>query len=109
MKAPLVERALHIFLEPAATPRAWSYRVTNPQGVSETGALPSLDALAAVLQRHGALLTGMPWTELPTFGGAPPSPTDGVWSWDERRLLVGVKPDLLELISRDDPRELASP
>ncbi|QSQ17596.1 hypothetical protein [Myxococcus landrumensis] len=107
-----MKRALHIFLgpdDPAALPRAWSYRVTNSDGVSETGPLPSLDALAEVLQRHGAVLTDLPWTELPTFGGAPPSPTDGVWSWDERRLLVGVRPDLLELISRDGPREVASP
>ncbi|AGC43319.1 hypothetical protein MYSTI_01990 [Myxococcus stipitatus DSM 14675] len=105
-------KALHIFLgpdDPEAQPRAWSYRVTSAEGVSETGPLSSLDALAEVLQRHGALLADLPWTELPTFGGAAPSPTDGVWSWDERRLLVGVRPDLLELIARDGPREMASP
>lgn len=28
-------------------------------------------------------------TSLPTYGGAEPTRTDGVWSWDETRLIVG--------------------
>lgn len=29
------------------------------------------------------------WDELPVFGGAEPSSSVGVWSWDHHRLLVG--------------------
>lgn len=32
------------------------------------------------------------WTALPTFGGARPDDTDGVWSWDEERQIVGTCP-----------------
>ena len=40
-------------------------------------------------------------TGLPTFGGeAPASGTDGVWSWDETRLIVGSCSDDFEIVSR---------
>jgi hypothetical protein len=29
-------------------------------------------------------------TSLPTFGGSAPNDTSGVWSWDEKSLLVGA-------------------
>lgn len=35
--------------------------------------------------KHGAL----EMSSLPTFGGAEPADTSGVWSYDETRLLVG--------------------
>lgn len=48
-----------------------------------------------VLDRHGD------WsTDLPTFGGAEPRDTDGVWSWDAERLLVGTGPQDLEIVPR---------
>lgn len=40
------------------------------------------------------------WTELPTFGGAEPSDTRGVWSWDDESLLVGSCADDLEVVDR---------
>lgn len=41
------------------------------------------------------------WTELPTFGGEE-SDRDGVWSWDEDRLLIGTCSDDLEIVRRDE-------
>ena len=38
----------------------------------------------SALKRHGVDIC-----ELPTFGGATPRKTTGVWSWDDDRLLVG--------------------
>ncbi|QDE92933.1 hypothetical protein BHS06_30310 [Myxococcus xanthus] len=110
MSAHGANGALRIFLDTEATPRTWGYRLTGPG--PESGVIDSLDALADVLARHGGLLTDLPWTELPTFGGPPPPHTTDVWSWDARRLLVGTHPDLLRLIPRDSPdvprRELPS-
>jgi hypothetical protein len=40
------------------------------------------------------------WTSLPTFGGAEPSDTSEIWSWDENRLLIGTCADDLEIIPR---------
>lgn len=47
--------------------------------------------------RHGVL----DWTSLPTFGGEAPSDTEGVWSWDEDRLLVGSSASDLTIEPRD--------
>lgn len=41
------------------------------------------------------------WSSLPVFGGDEPSDTWGVWSWDERFLLVGSCADDLRM----EPRE----
>ncbi|AEI64806.1 hypothetical protein [Corallococcus macrosporus] len=105
--------ALRIFLAPQASHRVWSYSLTDHGLAPETGAIDSLDTLAELLARHGGLLTDLPWTELPTFGGPPPPDTTDVWSWDARRLLVGTRPDLLRLVPRDSPavprRNLPSP
>ncbi len=55
---------------------------------------PSLDALLERLRRLPA--TGVTLdveralARLPVFGGAPPVATDGTWSWDPTRLLVGT-------------------
>lgn len=40
------------------------------------------------------------WTDLPTFGGAAPAATAGVWSWDATRLLVGTCAADLALVPR---------
>ncbi|WP_224365210.1 hypothetical protein [Hyalangium versicolor] len=95
--------ALRIFLDTETSPSVWSYRLTGRTGRSKKGVISSLDELAAVLRHHGALLADLPWTELPTFGGPAPLHTSGVWSWDERRLLVGAEPSSLQLIPRDSP------
>ena len=48
------------------------------------------------LDRHGE------WrTDLPTFGGAEPADTSGVWSWDETRLLEGTCAADLEIVDRE--------
>ena len=41
------------------------------------------------------------WTSLPTFGGAEPPTTDGVWSWDADSLIVGTCADDLEIVPRE--------
>ncbi|MBK5247507.1 MAG: hypothetical protein JJE49_09615 [Peptostreptococcaceae bacterium] len=43
-------------------------------------------------------------TSLPTFGGTEPSDTEGIWSWDETRLIVGTCASDLQIISRIDAR-----
>ncbi|NBD14290.1 MULTISPECIES: hypothetical protein [Corallococcus] len=78
----------------------WRYTVAFPDGAHESGPLQGLEDLAAVLQRWGQGLTDLPWTELPTFGGAAPSSTEGVWSWDPTRLLVGERADAVTLVRR---------
>ncbi|MBJ6759732.1 hypothetical protein JGU66_03080 [Myxococcaceae bacterium JPH2] len=100
MKEQSRNGVLRIFLDEDAPTREWSYRASLRGQRAETGGIPSLDVLAAVLGRHGALLTDLPWTELPTFGGPPPDRTDDVWSWDAERLLVGTRPDSLTLVRR---------
>ncbi len=49
--------------------------------------------------KHGELDT----TSLPTFGGPEPADTQGVWSWDEERLLVGTCPSDVMLEWRTEP------
>ena len=93
--------SLRIYFDTQVTPRTWSYSLTGHGPTPEGGAIDSLDTLARVLGHHGELLADLPWTELPTFGGPPPSRTTEVWSWDARRLLVGTRPGLLRLIPRD--------
>ena len=42
------------------------------------------------------------WSELPTFGGAEPADTQGVWSWDADSVLVGSCADDLKVIGRGE-------
>ena len=58
----------------------------------------SLDDLYEGLTSNHATLNDA----LPTFGGAEPSDTNGVWSWDPTRLLVGDCLDNLEIIDREE-------
>jgi len=53
-----------------------------------------LDELLDILQRlketmHAQDFANLNLANLPTFGGATPNDTTGIWSWDEDRLLVG--------------------
>lgn len=41
-------------------------------------------------------------TELPTYGGQEPRDTSGVWSWDEKSLLVGRGDGDMTIVSRTD-------
>lgn len=77
-------------------------------------AVQSLDDLLTVLreddgtdeyaERHGLPThpaeRGIDWTSLPTFGGATPADTHGIWSWDETRLLVGESQNEIDLVPR---------
>lgn len=40
--------------------------------------------------------------ELPTFGGAEPDDTSGVWSWDTSRAIVGTCGEDIEIITREE-------
>lgn len=61
---------------------------------------PTLDSLLASM-RSGALSErDADWSDLPSYGGATPENTLGIWSWDETRLLVGECSTDLWLISR---------
>lgn len=41
-------------------------------------------------------------SDLPNFGGEEPDDTDGVWSWDETRLIIGEFAGNLEIITREE-------
>jgi len=63
----------------------------------------NLEALLALMRNPPAewsLAYERTMTELPTFGGAEPPNTDGVWSWDEQRLLVGTCRDDMRIEDR---------
>lgn len=60
----------------------------------------TLDSLLASM-RSGALSgCDADWTNLPSYGGATPENTLGIWSWDETRLLVGECSTDLWMINR---------
>jgi hypothetical protein len=95
-----VAPTLRIFRDGHAPRSRWVYRFDYDGTRHEAGPVDSLDALAALLQRWGAHLEGLPWTELPTFGGPAPARTEDVWSWDETRLLEGSQPHTARLRPR---------
>jgi hypothetical protein len=51
----------------------------------------TLDELLEAIERLDSkqTLVGIDMGDLPTFGGATPDDTAGIYSWDETRLLVG--------------------
>ena len=54
----------------------------------------------STLDRYGS------WSsDLPNFGGEEPDDTDGVWSWDETRLIVGSFAGDLAIITREEYAE----
>ena len=71
---------------------------------------PSLDDLLRLLRGacgHGEacdcgrpLLSERDLTRLPTYGGAEPRTTSGVWSWDAGRLLVGTCAEDYRIVPR---------
>ena len=52
------------------------------------------------LPRNGG--EGIDWSSLPTFGGEPPADTQGVWSWDADRMIVGRSHNELRLVRREE-------
>jgi len=52
---------------------------------------------------HGKLLSGGRELDdsLPLYGGEAPSDTEGVWSWDKNRVLVGTCVEDLKIENRD--------
>jgi hypothetical protein len=43
-----------------------------------------------------------PWDMLPVFGGPDIEDPDGIWSWDETRMIVGTDSTNLRIVDRDD-------
>ena len=69
---------------------------------SPQGNLWDCDEITAYAEQHGLPLAHgeIDWTSLPTFGGVEPHSTEGVWSWDATRLLVGTCADDIRIIPR---------
>ena len=81
------------------------------QTASADAAPETLDELL-VCMRADAMWPGAPedeggldWTSLPTFGGPEPDDTNGIWSWDESRLIIGLCADDVAIFMRDDVEE----
>jgi hypothetical protein len=62
----------------------------------------TLDGLLEAMRNdHPCVFDDDSWrADLPTFGGEEPRYTEGVWSWDEKRLLVGTCSEDLEIVNR---------
>jgi hypothetical protein len=76
----------------------WAYRYIDDDGVESSGPIDDLDDLLGVLLLGGDCDT---MDRLPTFGGDEPEDTARVWSWDEKRLLVGTCADDFEVVYRE--------
>lgn len=61
---------------------------------------PTLLALLEYLREASAEVYDW-WTACPTYGGEPPSTTEGVWSWDRESVLIGYSRDTLQVLSRE--------
>jgi hypothetical protein len=78
--------------------------------------LPSLEALRDFIKNHYAqikarenawfsepsFLPEIDWLALPSFGGQMPFDTTGIWSWDEKNLLIGDCTMDLKIVSREE-------
>jgi hypothetical protein len=70
----------------------------------------SLEELLAILREIEAECRGSEMdpaavydaTSLPTFGGDAPNDTSGIWSWDEKALLVGTCVDDMRIQKRPE-------
>lgn len=66
-------------------------------------AVPTLDALMDAAKQYGECVGKDALdSDMPTFGGDEPASTDGVWSWDATRLLVGTCAGDLRMALRSD-------
>ena len=77
-------------------------RVLASFSAEERGAVrpQDLDDLLAALRARR--IPGDDWDSLPTFGGSEIEDTDGVWSWDASRAIVGTCADDIEIVARQD-------
>ncbi len=62
----------------------------------------TLEELLAAIATHGddSLSADRLMSHLPTFGGEEPNDTAKVWSWDEKRLLIGTSRDDFRIVPR---------
>ncbi len=76
----------------------------HPLHIQEADELCSLETLQAALKTGDPrVMSGTEYsTDLPTYGGHDPRNTAEVWSWDEKRVLVGTCADDLTIYSRED-------
>ena len=59
------------------------------------------DLFNKMMYDHPAVMDKGSWsTDLPNFGGERPDDTDGIWSWDEKRMIVGTCNNDLQIIER---------
>lgn len=66
----------------------------------EIAAATSIDAVLAIITDRQ--FDDGDFSSLPTFGGVEPAETQGVWSWDDTRLIVGLCADDFEIVWRAD-------
>ena len=69
----------------------------------ESGPIDDLDDLLCVLRMGAGEVrceNGRHLDELAVYGGTEPDDTEGVWSWDAERLLVGTCSDDFEIVPR---------
>lgn len=80
--------------------------VTDATGLKELrDALQGLTAYAEEDEAHEGATDLVDWVNLQTFGGEQPDSTEGVWSWDAERLLVGDDATSLRIIDRPTPED----
>jgi hypothetical protein len=60
----------------------------------------TLDELYEMMKKDDPSLPG--WDSLPLFGGDEPESTNQVWSWDEKRLIVGSCSDDIRIVTREE-------
>ena len=61
----------------------------------------NLDELYAKMVANHPSVSNI-WTDLPKFGGEEPADTSEVWSWDDKRLIVGTCGSDIRIINRED-------
>jgi hypothetical protein len=59
----------------------------------------TLEELLKMMKRNDEAI--LEWDSLPTFGGVEPDSTLGVWSWDEKNMIVGTCANDVEIVDRN--------
>tara|TARA_R100000773_G_scaffold9246_1_gene8760 strand:+ start:462 stop:698 length:237 start_codon:yes stop_codon:yes gene_type:complete len=67
--------------------------------MTELNEITTLEELLEFLQNEDT--TDIDMSDLPTFGGSTPNSTEGVWSWDYEKLLIGESANDFQIVSRD--------
>ena len=105
----LWRRAKAAAAEQGASLSEWIGEAIQKKLSKETSMFKNLDELHNAMKNHDPRVMDSQhphqWsTDLPTFGGREPANTMEVWSWDEKRLLVGSCAEDLEIVERGDFR-----